>query len=116
MFLKTMGRKKIGTEKLLYFPENTNQYRKNNNALIDCNICHEEIMLVINEEQNHLRLKENIKTKDSQLLDIKKDRLIEHSKRIEMDEILRQNKKKKSKNQNRSTKSIENLRRRYHVV
>ena len=42
-------------------------------------------MLVINEEQNYLRLIESIRTKDGQVGDIERDRLIDHSKRIGFD-------------------------------
>ena len=38
-------------------------------ALINSDVSHEEFTLVINEEPNYLRLKESIKTKDSQLDD-----------------------------------------------
>ena len=48
-------------------------------------------MLVINGEQNCLRLKENISRKDRQLSDIERDKLIGHVKRIGIDEILKQN-------------------------
>ena len=52
---------------------------------------HEEFTLVINEKQNFLRLKESIKRKDSQLGDIKRDRLIQHGKNNEINELLKQN-------------------------
>ena len=38
-------------------------------ALIDSVTTHEEFMLVIDEKQNYLRLKESIRTKDIQLGD-----------------------------------------------
>lgn len=47
-------------------------------------------MLVINEEQNYRSLNESIRTNDSQLGDIERDRLMEHGKRIDIDEILRE--------------------------
>ena len=46
-------------------------------------------MLVINEEQNYRSMKESIRTNESQLGDIERDRLIGHGKRIGIDEILR---------------------------
>ena len=59
-------------------------------ALIDSDISQEEYTLVINEEQNYLRVEEIIRTKDSQL-DIERDTLIEHGKRIGINEIIKQN-------------------------
>ena len=49
------------------------------NALINSDINHEKFTLVVNEEENYPRPKESIRTKDSQLDDIERDRLIEHS-------------------------------------
>ena len=60
-------------------------------ALMDSDMSHEEFMLVINEKQNFLRLKETIKRKDSQLGDIKRDRLIQHGKNNGINELLKQN-------------------------
>ena len=60
-------------------------------ALMDSDMSHEEFTLVINEKQNFLRLKESIKRKDSQLGDIKRDRLIQHGKNNEINELLKQN-------------------------
>ena len=42
-------------------------------------------MLVIKKEQNYLRLKEIIRTKDSQVGDIQRGRLIQHSKKTGID-------------------------------
>ena len=72
-------------------------------------------MLVINEEEDYLRPKESIRTKDSQLGDIERDRLIEHSKRIGINEIQAQL-DTKSKTQNQSIKSIEIVGRCYHIA
>ena len=58
-------------------------------ALMDSDMSHEEFTLVINEKQNFLRLKESIKRKDSQLGDIKRDRLIQHGKNNEINELLK---------------------------
>ena len=54
-------------------------------------------MLLINEEQNHFRLKESVRAKDNQQGDIEGDKLIKHGKRIEIDEILRQNERQSLK-------------------
>ena len=58
---------------------------------MDSDMSHEEFTLVINEKQNFLRLKESIKRKDSQLGDIKRDRLIQHGKNNKINELLKQN-------------------------
>ena len=59
-------------------------------ALIDSVIIHEKFVLVINEEQNYRSLNESSRTNNSQLGDIERDRLMEHGKRIGIDEILRE--------------------------
>lgn len=50
-------------------------------ALVDCDISHEEFQLVINDKNNFLKLTKSMKTKDSQLGNIKRKRLTESSKR-----------------------------------
>ena len=71
-------------------------------ALIDFDmsheeLSHEELTLVINAEQNFIRLKESIRRKDSQLGDIKRDSLIQHGKIIGINELLKQNEKQSLK-------------------
>ena len=66
-------------------------------ALTDSDFSHEEFPLVINDEQNYLRLKKIIIIKDSQLDDIERDILIEHNKRIGIDQILKQNERQSLK-------------------
>ena len=81
-------------------------------------------MLLINEEQNHLRLAETIKTKDNQLGGLERDRLIEHGKKIGVNELLKQKRTQKSNTQNRNLRlkknilniSIEIRRRCYHIA
>ena len=58
-------------------------------VLRDSEISHKELMLVIHEKQNHVRLNGRIRTKDSQLSDIVRGRLIEHGKKIGIDETIR---------------------------
>ena len=70
---------------------------KRSKALNDSDISHEEFTLVINEEPNYHRLKEGIRIKDSQLDDIKKERLIELGKRIWIYEKLKENETQNSK-------------------
>ena len=49
--------------------------------MIDANISHDEFTLMI-KEQKHFRLKERIRTKDDQLGDTEREKLIEHGKKI----------------------------------
>ena len=60
-------------------------------ALIDSDNSKKRFMLVIDEDQNYLILKENIRIKDSQLGEIERNRLIKHNRRIGIDKILKQN-------------------------
>lgn len=73
-------------------------------ALIDSNISLDEFISLINKEKHYLKLKEIIRTKYSELGEIETDRLIQHGKKIGIDEILKQNErwslKPKSKVQN----------------
>ena len=78
---------------------------KRSKALNDSDNSHEEFTLVINEEPNYHKLKEGIRIKDSQLGDIKKDRLIELDKRIWIYEKLKYNETHKTQNSN--IKSVE---------
>lgn len=57
-------------------------------------ISHKEFTLVSNEAESYLRLKDSIRTKDSQRADIEGDTLIEHGKGIGVDEILRKDEKR----------------------
>lgn len=66
-------------------------------ALVDSDIIYDKFILAINKEQNYLRLKERIRTKGNKLGDIERDRLIEHSKRIKINEILSRTKEKSMK-------------------
>ena len=69
------GKGKEQTERLKQIKKQRQTIPK---VLIDSGISHEEFTLVINEEQNYFRLKESIRSKDDQLSDIERDRLIEH--------------------------------------
>ena len=60
-------------------------------ALTDSDISYDEFTLMINKEQSYFRLKESIGTKEDQLGDIIKDRLIEYGKKTGTNEIFKQN-------------------------
>ena len=60
-------------------------------ALIDNEISHEGFTTIFNEESNYHELKESIRMMKSQRSDIERNKLIEDGKRIDIDEIVRQN-------------------------
>ena len=49
--------------------------------MIDANISQDEFTLMI-KEQKHFRLEERIRTKDDQLGDTEREKIIEHGKKI----------------------------------
>ena len=60
-------------------------------ALIDQEISHEDFTTTINEEKNYRKLKETIRMIKSQRSHTGKKNLIEESKKMGVDEIIRQN-------------------------
>ena len=58
-------------------------------ALINSEISHEDFMTIINEEKIYRWLKESIRTMNSQRTDTKKINLIEESKKIDIDEVIK---------------------------
>ena len=60
-------------------------------ALLENEISHEEVLTIINDAENYHKLKESIRTMKSQRSDIEGNKPIEDSKRIETDEIVKQN-------------------------
>ena len=94
-----MGKKKTKHRKTDLFPRGKlNSIEKLiSKALIDSDISREKFTLVINEKQNCLQLKKSIRTKDNQLDDIERDRMIEHGKRIKLKEIPMYNEKQSLK-------------------
>ena len=65
--------------------------------MIDSGTGQDEFTLVINEEHNCFMLKESFRAKYNQLGDFERERLIEHGKRIGIDEILKQNERQSLK-------------------
>ena len=98
MYLKTMGRKTI-----VFLASNNVNSIKNMKALNNAKISYEKLILVSNETENYYRLKDGMRTKDIQRGNIEKDRLIQHDKRIEVDEVLRQNKRQSQKAKQKHT-------------
>ena len=81
-------------------------------ALIDSNISLDEFISLINKEKHYLKLKEIIRTKYSELVEIETDRLIQHGKKIGIDEILKQNERWSLK----SKSKVQNLLKLYNVI
>ena len=84
MSLKTMERKKISIEGLLYWPKVKLKSIEKiiSEALIDSDINHDEFNLVSNKEQNCFMLKERLRAEDDQLGDIERNKLKKLGKRI----------------------------------
>ena len=60
-------------------------------ALITNEISHEDFPTIINEEKNYRKLKERIRTMESQRSNTEKNNLIEEGKRKGIAKIIRQN-------------------------
>ena len=61
-------------------------------ALINNEISHEDFMTILNEEKKYRELKESIRMMNSQRSDVEKISLIEQSKKIDINEVIKQNK------------------------
>ena len=60
-------------------------------VLLDNEISHEDFTTIINEERNYCKLKENIRMMKSQRSNIEKNKLIKDDKKVDIDEMIRQN-------------------------
>ena len=60
-------------------------------ALINNEISHEDLMIIINEERNYRELKESIRMINSQISHTDKINLIEEGKKIGIDEVIKRN-------------------------
>ena len=61
-------------------------------ALINSEISHEDIMVIINEEKKYRKLKESIRMMNRQRSDSEKINLIEEGKKIGINEVIKCNK------------------------
>ena len=59
-------------------------------ALINNEISHEDFMIIINKEKKYRKLKESIRMMNSQS-DVEKIKLIEKGKKIDINEVIKQN-------------------------
>ena len=60
-------------------------------SLINNEISHEDFMTIINEGKIYRELKKNIRMMHSQKSDTKKNNLIEESKKIDINEVIKHN-------------------------
>ena len=61
-------------------------------SLINNEISHEDLMMIINEEKKYRELKESIQMINSQRSDIETFNLIEEGKKISVNEVIKNNK------------------------
>ena len=61
-------------------------------ALINNEISHEDFMTIINEEKKYRELKESIRMMNTQRSDSEKINLLEESKKIDINEVIKRNK------------------------
>ena len=60
-------------------------------ALINNEISHEDVMIIINEEKNYRQLKESLRMMNSQRSGAEKINLIEEGKKIDISEVIKRN-------------------------
>ena len=89
--LKTTRNKNKKHDKIVMLARSklSNIESKISEALINSEINHEGFMTIINEEKIYRWLKESIRTMNSQRTDTKKINLIEESKKIDIDEVIK---------------------------
>ena len=89
--LKTTRNKNKKHDKIVMLARSklSNIESKISEALINSEISHEDFMTIINEEKIYRWLKESIRTMNSQRTDTKKINLIEESKKIDIDEVIK---------------------------
>ena len=64
---------------------------KTSEALINNEISHEDLMIILNEQTKYQELKESIKIMNSQKIDAEKISLIEEGKNLGINEVIRCN-------------------------
>ena len=64
---------------------------KTSEALINNEISHEDLMIILNEQTKYQELKESIKIMNSQKIDAEKISLIEEGKNLGINEVIRRN-------------------------
>ena len=92
-FLKTIRNKKKKHNKIVMLARTklNSIESKISEALINNEISHEDFMTILNEEKKYRELKESIRRMNSQRSDVEKISLIEESKKISINEVIKRN-------------------------
>ena len=92
-FLKTIRNKNKKHNKIVMLARSklNSIESKISKALISNEICHEDFMIILNEEKKYRELKESIKMMNSQRSDVEKISLIEEGKKIAINEVSKSN-------------------------
>ena len=93
-FLKTIRNKKKKHNKIVMLARSklNSMESKISEALINNEISHEDFMTIINEEKKYRELKESIRMMNTQRSDSEKINLLEESKKIDINEVIKRNK------------------------
>ena len=90
--LKTTRSKKTQNKIVILARSKLNMIEsKISEALTNNEISHEEFMTIVNEEKKYRKLKESLRMKNSQRSDVDKINLIEESKKIGNNEVIKRN-------------------------
>ena len=92
-FLKTTRNKRKRHNKIVMLARSklNSIESKISKALMDNEISHEDFMTILNEERKYRELKESIRMTNSQRSDVEKISLIEESKKIGINEVIKRN-------------------------
>ena len=91
-FLKTRNNKKEHSKIIMLAMGNLNSIEsKISEALINNEICHEDLVTIINEENEYRELKESIRMMNSQRSDVEKVSLIKEGKKLSINEVIKHN-------------------------
>ena len=92
-FLKTIRNKKKKHNKIVMLARSklNSIESKISEALINNEISHEDFMIILNERTKYRGLKEGIRIMNSQRSDVEKNSLIEESKKIGINEVIKRN-------------------------
>ena len=92
-FLKTIRNKKKKHNKIVMLARSklNNIESKISEVLANNEICHEDVMIIINEEKKYRELKESIRMMNTQRRDVEKIKLIEEDNKIGINEVIKRN-------------------------
>ena len=92
-FLKTTRNKKKKHNKIVMLARSklNNIESKISEVLANNEICHEDVMIIINEEKKYRELKESIRMMNTQRRDVEKIKLIEEDNKIGINEVIKRN-------------------------